>query len=183
MPDYEADTYSDFAIVQGDYQTMKNVRRYWVQEAQRLKSMKQLEFVLTGSNEGVLKVTIPARLLFAHNDSTMLNSAESVLRPLLRLAKGNNPSATAQVIVAAYSDNNGSEAYLTRLSGGRARQVHRWFARQGIGPMDIRSFGFANKVPRADNSSIAKRERNRRVSLYFIPSRKMLKAAKKGELN
>lgn len=182
MPDIEAEQYADYAVVQGDYQTLKNLRHYWSQEAQRLKSMRQLEFALTGGNEGVLKVTVPARLLFASNDTTLLNTSDGVLRPLLRLAKGTNPAATAQVIIAAYSDNNGSEAYLQRISGGRARAIHRWMARQGIGPTDLRSFGFGNKVPRTDNSSLAKRERNRRISFYFVPSKKMIRAAKKNGL-
>lgn len=50
MPEVEADTYGDFAQVNGDYQTMKAMRSYWVKEVQRLKSMKQLEFALTGNN-------------------------------------------------------------------------------------------------------------------------------------
>lgn len=181
MSDIEAEQYGDLAITHtDDYQTIKNIRRYWVQEAQRLKSMRQLEFQLTGSNETVLKVTIPARLLFAQNDSSMLQSADGVLRPLLRLVKGSESVAT--MIIAGYSDNNGKEAYLETLSGGRARQVHRWFARQGVGPSDIHSFGFGNRVPRNANASIAQREKNRRISLYFVPNKRMIKAAKKGTL-
>ena len=182
MSDVEAEQYGDLALTHtDDYQTIKNIRRYWVQEAQRLKSMRQLEFQLTGSNETVLKVTIPARLLFAQNDSTMLQSAEGILRPLLRLVKGNEAMAT--MIVAGFSDNNGSETYLENLSGSRARQVHRWFAKQGVGPNDIHSFGFGNRVPRNANASIAHREKNRRISLYFVPNKRMIKAAKKGTLS
>lgn len=180
LNELEADTYGDFAQVNGDYQTMKTIRSHWVKEVQRLKSMKQLEFSLTGNNEGVLKVTIPARVLFAQNDTIMLSSADSFLRPLLRIVKGNE--AVASVIIAGFSDNNGSEKYVNTLSGGRARQVHRWFARQGVGPSDIHSFGFGNRVPRNANETIAQREKNRRITLYFIPTKKALRWAKRGTL-
>lgn len=180
LSDVEAETFGDAAMVNGDYQAMKNVRRYWVQQAQQFKSMKQLEFAITGSNEGILKVTMPARLLFAQNDSTLLTSAEGVLRPLLRLVKGSD--AMASMIIAGYTDNNGSPEYLYMISGGRARQVHRWFARQGVGPADLRSFGLANRVPRNENANIAQREKNRRISIFFVPNKKMLRAARKGNL-
>lgn len=180
MSEIEADTYGDFAQVNGDYQTMKALRGYWVKEVQRLKSMKQLEFALTGNNEGVLKVTIPARLLFSQNDTIMLSTADQYLRPLLRIVRGND--AVATMIIAGFTDNNGSEKYLNTLSGGRSRQVHRWFARQGVGPSDIHSFGFGNRVPHNANETIAQREKNRRVTLYFVPTRKALRWAKNGKL-
>lgn len=180
LTDIEADAFGDYAVINGDYQTLKNVRRYWTQEAQRLKSIKGMEFALTGNSEAVFRVTIPARLLFVQNDSTLLASADGVLRPLLRLCKGSD--AVAKVIVTSYTDNNGSDKYLYAVSGSRARQVHRWFAKQGVGPSDVRSHGFGNKVPRTLNETIAQREKNRRVSIFFVPNRKMLKAAKNNKL-
>lgn len=176
----EQELYGDYAMVNGDYQTMKAVRQYWVQQAQRLRSIKQYEFALTGSNEGILKVTIPARVLFAQNDSTMLASADVYLRPLLRFVKSSEPVAT--LIVAGYSDNNGSERYLNMISGSRARQVYRWFARQGVGPTEMHCYGLANRVPRNLNATIQQREKNRRISIYLVPNRRMLRWAKKGQL-
>lgn len=180
MSDIEADVYADKVFVSGDYETMKNVRRFWQKEVQRLHSMRQIEFVLTGSNDAVLKVTIPARALFNQNDTTLVSSAEGLLRPFLRLVRGDD--AVASIVIASFTDNNGSESYLSKLSTGRSSALHRWFAKQGVGPADIRSFGFGNRVPRNQNANIRERERNRRVSLYFVPNKKMLKNAKKGEL-
>lgn len=181
MTEVEAETFGDYAIVStSDYQTVKNLRRYWSQEAQRLRQMRQLEFLMTGGNESILKVTIPARLLFAQNDSTMLQSADNILHPFVRLVAGKDALAT--LIVAGYTDNNGSDRYMRQMSGARSRQVHRWFARQGVGPSDIHSYGFANRVPRTENASIAQREKNRRISLFFVPNKKMIRAAKKGSL-
>lgn len=180
MSEVESEVYGAMAFVNGDYETMKAIRRFWVGEAQRLKSNRQLEFTLTGGNEAVLKVTIPARLLYAQGDTVFISSAESHLRPLLTLVKG--PTAVATMIVAGYSDNNGSDNYLQRLSTSRANAVHRWFAKQGVGPADIHSFGFGNKVPRNQNANIRERERNRRISIYLVPNKAMLRDAKRGKL-
>lgn len=181
MSDVEAEQFGDFAIVNtGDFKTTKAIRRYWAKEAQRLKHLKEVSCILTGSNDAVLKVTIPARVLFAHNDSTFNNTYENTLRPLINLVCGKDAMAT--LIVAAYTDNNGSERYLTALSGGRARKVHSWFITKGAGPNDVRSFGFGNRVPRNNNSNVKEREKNRRVSLFLIPNKRMIKMAKKDEL-
>lgn len=180
MPELESELYGEKAFVTGDYETMKAVRRFWQNEAQRLKTNRQLEFALTGGNEAILKVTIPARLLYAQSDTVFINTAENQLRPLLRLLKG--PDAVASVIVAAYTDNNGSDNYLNKLSTSRANVVHRWLAKQGVAPTDIYSYGFGNKVPRNQNANIRERERNRRVSLYLVPNKSMLRDAKKGKL-
>jgi len=180
MSEVESDQYGDFAHVTADYQTTKTIRSYWAQEVLRLKTVRQYEFALTGNNECVLRVTIPSRYLFTANDSTLLPNADASLRPLLRWIK--NPNDLANVIVAAHTDNNGSERYLQNLSGGRARAIHRWLANQGVGPANIRSFGFANKVSRNNNENIGQRERNRRVTIYFIPNKKMVKSAGKNKL-
>ena len=180
MPEIESDLYGEMTFVSGDYETMKTVRRYWQNEAQRLKSMRQLEFTLTGSNEAVLKVTIPARLLFAQGDTTFIANAESYLRPLLRIVKGGE--AVASLVVASYTDNNGSDNYLNKLSKSRAAVIHRWFAKQGVAPTEIHSFGWGNKVPRNQNKNIRERELNRRVSIYLVPNKFMLRQAKKGKL-
>lgn len=180
MSDIESETYGEQAFVSGDYETMKAVRRFWVNETQKLKSNRQLEFTLTGSNEALLKVTFPARLLFSQNDTTLVSSADNQLRPFLRLIKG--PEAVATVIVASFSDNNGSDNYLNKLSTSRAAAVHRWLAKQGVGPTFIHSFGFGNKVPRNQNANIRERERNRRISLYFVPNKALLRDAKKGKI-
>lgn len=180
MSDIESDLYAQNAYVTGDYETMKNIRHFWQQEAQRLRSMRQLEFSLTGSNDAVFKVTIPSRMLFNQSDTTLVTSAEGTLRPFLRLVRGDE--AVATLIIAAYTDNNGSDNYLQRLSTGRSSALHRWFAKQGVGPANLHSFGLANRVPKNNNTDIKERERNRRVSLYFVPNKKLLKNAKKGTI-
>lgn len=180
LSDAEEEMFGSYLHVMSDYESTRQIRRYWVQEAQRLRSQRNLDFRITGSGESVMKVTMPSRLLFAPNDSVLINSVDAQLRPLMRLVRGEN--AVAQLVVVCHTDNNGSEGYLQRLSTGRANVLHRWMAKQGVGPGDVRSFGMAGHCPRNKNNNIREREQNRRVCFYFVPNKNMLRQAKKGKL-
>lgn len=180
LSDVESSTFGEFAFINADYETMRNIRRYWVQQTKQMKPVKDVEYKLTGSNDGVLKITMPASMLFHPGDSTMLTKADSHLRPIVKLIAPNE--SLVKVIVACYSDNNGNDTYLKRLTRGRASQLHRWFARQGLGPGDLRSYGFANSVPLNKNHSLEERRANRRVSIFLIPGKRMIRLAKKDKL-
>ncbi len=182
IPDHEQSRYGEMAHVNGDYQTMKNIRRYWRQEVERLNSFgrDRLEFALVGGYEGILKVTIPSDEIFVACDTLMTPNTDGLLYPLIHFLRGSD--ALASVIVSCYSDNNGSEAYLDRLTASRAAVIGRWISRQGVDASRIRCYGWAGRSPLTDNSSMQKRERNRRVSLYLVPNKHMLKLAKRGRL-
>lgn len=180
LSDVENSTFGEFAFINADYETMRNIRRYWVQQTKQMKPVKDVDFKLTGSNDGVLKITMPASMLFQPGDSTMLTKADSYLRPIVKLIAPNE--SLVKVVLACYSDNNGNEAYLKSLTRGRASELHRWFARQGLGPGDLRSYGFANSVPLNKNSSMAERRANRRVCIFLIPGKRMIRLAKKDKL-
>lgn len=176
ISEYEQNLYGAKAYVTGDFETMRGVKRCWIQEAVRLKG-RNYEFALCGNSDGILKVTIPARLLFQQEDSLLTVQGDGILRPFLRLLRGE--SQMASVIVACHSDNNGSPQYLSAFTSARARCIQRWMEKQGVSKSDISSFGIGCNAPRTDNSNIAMRERNRRITLYFVPNKRMLKEAKK----
>lgn len=180
LSDVESATFGEYAFINADYETMRNIRRYWVQQTNQLKHNKDIDYKLTGSNDGVLKITMPASLLFHPGDSTMLNKADSYLRPLVKLIQPKE--SIVKVVIACYSDNNGNDAYLKKLTRGRASELHRWFARQGLGPGDLRSYGMANSVPLNKNNSMEERRANRRVSIFLIPGKRMIRLAKKDKL-
>lgn len=180
LSDVEQKLYGNHIAVTGDFETMKAVHRYWVQETLRLKAMRRFEFHTTGYQEGVLKVTIPTSLLFAQTDTLLSTQADGALRPFLHLLVGEN--AVANVVVSCHSDNNGSPAYLQRQTASRARAVQRWFLKQRVSPTGIVSFGVADRSPRTKNQTMEQRAKNRRITLYFVPTKKMLRNAKKGKL-
>jgi outer membrane protein OmpA-like peptidoglycan-associated protein len=182
MPEYEQELYGASAHVTADYETTRNIRRYWEQEMLRLKNTGRsgYEFALVGSNENVLRVTIPSDFIFVAGDSTLSPTSDVYLFPLVRLLRGEG--AVASVIVSCYSDNNGSERYLTRMTAGRAATIARWMQKQGVDPTQVHSYGLAQHSSRTDNSTMRKREQNRRVSLYLVPNKHLLKLAKKGKV-
>lgn len=179
LTEYEQNLFGKKVYVSGDYEAMKNIHRYWTQESIRLKG-KNYEFAQLGVNDGVLKVTIPSRLLFLQDDSVMTVQADGVLRPFLRLLRGDE--AVASVVIGCHSDNNGSDRYLKRITSGRASALAAWFRKQGVQQQMISEYGMGRNVSRTDNSSMAARERNRRVTLYLVPNKRMMKLAKKGKL-
>lgn len=176
---YEEDLYGRRIHVSGSFEAMRQIRQYWGKEYERLNNNK-CQMVLCGNGEGVLKVTIPSRLLFQANDSAMLTQADGMLRPFLRLLRGKD--ALASVLVACYSDNNGSDNYLKGFSLSRAEAVSQWLRRQGV-TAKVSTYGIGNHAPLNENSNIAEREQNRRVSLFLVPNKQMLRMAKKGTLN
>lgn len=179
MSEYEQNLYGASAHVNGDYETMKSIRAYWVKECNKLKS-RNCEFVLCGTSEAVLKVTIPARLLFVSGEATLSPQADAVLSPLLRFVS--HDDAVASCIVSCHSDNNGSERYLSDFTKQRAYAVSSWMLKQGVNPNNVQYFGLGNKIYKTNNDNVKNRELNRRVTIYFVPNKKMLKMAKKGQL-
>lgn len=179
MSEYEQNLYGESAYVNGDYDTMKNVRAFWVKECNKLKN-RNCEFVLCGNAEAVLKVTIPARVLFAQGEANLTSQADGILRPLLSFVNGKEACATC--IISCHSDNNGSDKYLTGVTQKRAESVYEWMKKQGVQETSLSYYGLANKVQRNNNENIKNRERNRRVTIYFVPNKNMLKLAKKGKL-
>lgn len=180
LSEVEQKLYGANIKVEGDFETMKAVHRYWVQETLRLKAMRRFDFHTTGYQESVLKVTIPSALLFSQTDTLLSSQADGALRPFLHLLVGDN--AVASLIVSCHSDNNGSAAYLQRHSAARARSVQRWFLKQRVPPTEIISYGVADRSPRTKNQTLEQRAQNRRITLYFVPNKKMLRNAKKGKL-
>ena len=180
MSAYEEELYGSKMHVNGSFSAMRQVRQYWSREYDRLKCYENYQMALCGDGEAVFKVTIPSRLLFEANDSTLLRQADGVLRPFLRLLRGKE--AKASVVVACSSDNNGSADYLDSFTCNRARAICRWMEKQGV-EAAMYGYGIGNHVPLTDNSNRAAREENRRVTLYLVPNRQMMKLAKKGRLN
>jgi len=180
LSEYEQNLYGSSAYVNGDYETMKTIRAYWQKETSKLKN-RNYEFVLCGNAEGVLKVTIPSRLLYQQGDTLLSVQADAILRPFLHLVRGDEALATC--IVSCHSDNNGSEKYLNNLTKSRASSIFRWMLKQGVPAPSLRYYGLGKRVHRVDNENIKNREMNRRVTIYFVPNKKMIKLAKKGKLS
>ncbi|MGR5235680.1 OmpA family protein [Vibrio alfacsensis] len=113
-------------------------------------------------------VVIPEHFstLFAHNSSTLLNSA--ALIPVVELMK-QQPHATITLI--GHTDSSGSEKYNLRKSKRRASAVANYLISQGIDQDRITTIGKGEAEPIADNHSAEGRGMNRRVEITIQSSR------------
>lgn len=179
MSDFELNCFGKKMHVNGSFDAMRQVRSYWTKEFGRLKGYDQYEMTLCGNGESVMKITLPVNALFAANDSVLAVQSIGLLRPLIRLIRDEK---NATLIVACYSDNNGSPHYLDRLTQRRAQAVCDWMQSQGVKSRQISGFGMGNHVPINQNLTMAERAANRRVSLYLVPTKSMMKKAKKKKL-
>ena len=179
---YEETLYGEKIFVNGDYRMMCDIRTYWSDMVVKKleSSARHYDFALTGNSDGVLRVSSPASVLFHACDTTLTGHADGYLYPFVKFLKESNSMAT--LIIACHTDNNGSPVYLERFSKSRASAIAAWFARQSVSRNQIACYGVADHAPLCDNESLKSREKNRRVTLYFVPNKNMLRLARKGRL-
>jgi len=179
LSDYEMERYGKELHVNGSFEAMQQIRSYWTKEFTRLKDYEQYDMTLCGNGESVLKITVPVNVLFFSNDSTLSVQSIGLLRPLLRLLRDEKK---ASLVVACYSDNNGSPRYLDGITQVRAQAICDWMNKEGVSSRVTSGFGMGNHVPLNQNLNMAERASNRRVTFYLVPSRQMMKLAKKKKL-
>lgn len=73
------------------------------------------------------------------------------------------------ITVAGHADSTGPEEYNMKLSQQRALSVSNYLAAQGVEPGRLRSVGFGETRPIADNSTESGRAANRRVEITIDP--------------
>jgi outer membrane protein OmpA-like peptidoglycan-associated protein len=83
--------------------------------------------------------------------------------------------------VYGHTDSTGSDAYNQTLSENRSRTVANYLAARGVSQARIRSQGFGETMPVADNASEEGRSKNRRVEIKIVPiSEEEARAARAG---
>lgn len=180
LNEYEESLYGKHLHVMGSYEAMQQVRSYWFNQFDRLKSYHLIEMTLCGNGESVLKVEMPSSLLFDPNEASLNIQSEGMLRPFLRLLRGKEAKAT--LLVACYSDNNGSELYLNEMTSERAQAICQWMTTQGVDKKAVKGYGVGNHVPLNGNANMQEREQNRRITLYLVPNKQMMKLARRNKL-
>lgn len=135
--------------------------------------------VETYRNKEVLLVTIPARYLFAPNETLLNDKASEFLSPLKRYLKLPD---TYRVVIVVHSDNTGSEAYRDLITEERADSIFEWFEEQGCDTSYLFPYAMGDEMPIFENDSQKNRDANRRLEVYLIPGNKMLEQAKKGRI-
>lgn len=135
--------------------------------------------VETFRNKEVLLVSIPAAKLFAPNDTSLRESASSLLAPIKRYLK--EPDMY-RVLMVMHTDNTGSEEYRETLTEERAAAVFNWFAGQNVDTTYLFPYAMSDDMPLVENNSMENRDKNRRLEIYLMPGKKCSNRPRRVEL-
>jgi OOP family OmpA-OmpF porin len=115
------------------------------------------------------KVTLAADVLFDFDKSVLKADGKSKLDDLAAKVKDINLEV---VIAIGHTDSIGSDAYNQKLSVRRAESVKAYLVSKGVEPNRIYTEGKGEKQPVASNKTKDGRQKNRRVEIEIIGTRK-----------
>jgi OOP family OmpA-OmpF porin len=115
------------------------------------------------------KVTLAADVLFDFDKSVLKPEGKNKLDDLAGKIRGINLEV---VIAIGHTDSIGSDAYNQKLSVRRAESVKAYLVSKGVEPNRIYTEGKGEKQPVATNKTRDGRQKNRRVEIEVIGTRK-----------
>jgi len=115
------------------------------------------------------KVTLAADVLFDFDKAVLKPDGKSKLDDLAAKVKGINLEV---VIAIGHSDSIGADAYNQKLSVRRAESVKAYLVSKGVEPNRIYTEGKGEKQPVASNKTKDGRQKNRRVEIEIIGTRR-----------
>ncbi|MGW8313018.1 MAG: OmpA family protein [Desulfuromonadales bacterium] len=117
-------------------------------------------------NADILAVTFKSDVLFDINSATLKPGAYQEIN---RVAQVLLQYPQTNIQIAGHTDSTGSEVYNQDLSERRATSVLNALINQGVAPARMRTIGFGESQPIADNATEAGRQLNRRVVITIAP--------------
>jgi len=115
------------------------------------------------------KVTLAADVLFDFDKSVLKPEGKNKLDDLASKVKAINLEV---VIAIGHTDSIGSDAYNQKLSVRRAESVKAYLVSKGVEPNRIYTEGKGEKQPVASNKTKEGRQKNRRVEIEVIGTKK-----------
>ena len=115
------------------------------------------------------KVTLAADVLFDFDKSVVKPAGKGKLDDLAAKVKAINLEV---VIAIGHTDSIGSDAYNQKLSVRRAESVKAYLVSKGVEPNRIYTEGKCEKQPVASNKTKDGRQKNRRVEIEVIGTKK-----------
>lgn len=104
-------------------------------------------------------------IYFDTDQATLQPESEKTLRQLLALVKENGGR---RLEIGGHTDSQGNDAYNLQLSEQRAAAVLNWLKQHDAPVNNLRSKGYGETMPVADNQSPAGRALNRRVEIKIV---------------
>ena len=148
------------------------------------KQIRELRESTAGTGVDVTATDNGQAILVNLPEGVTFDVASYSLRPefrdtLTRIAQSMNQYPNSLVDVYGHTDSTGSDAYNQTLSENRARTVANFLTTQGVSAARIRSQGYGETMPIADNATEDGRRRNRRVEIKIVPiSQEQVQAAR-----
>jgi outer membrane protein OmpA-like peptidoglycan-associated protein len=148
------------------------------------KQIKELKEQTAGSGVDVAATDDGKAILVNLPDGVTFDVASYTLKPQFRetldkIAASMNQYPDSLIDVYGHTDSTGSDAYNQTLSQNRARTVAEYLSLRGVSAARIRSQGFGETMPVADNATEEGRAKNRRVEIKIVPiSQEDVRAAK-----
>ena len=155
------------------------IREY--QQIQAKKLLSSGQNIETTRNGEVIIATVAANDLFLPNDTTLRPTAAKVLRPYMEYLK--EPDMY-RMLLLMHSDNTGSEAYTNHLTTVRVSAVFDWIKDNAVCSDYVIPYamGADDPLPNTPNNSVDNREKNRRLEIYLVPGKSMIRKSSRGQL-
>jgi outer membrane protein OmpA-like peptidoglycan-associated protein len=130
------------------------------------KSLLEAATDLSTAKQEERGVVVTLLDMFAPQKAQIMEERHQVLNGLVELAK---KYATYPVIVEGYTDSRGRQTDNLALSTSRAQAVVDYFVQKGkLAPARLKSAGYGESNPVADNSTADGRSKNRRIEVVFL---------------
>jgi outer membrane protein OmpA-like peptidoglycan-associated protein len=123
--------------------------------------LTRLQAEVTGTE---ITIRLPGSVLFDFDSATIRPDAERTLYEVSEVVKGYK---ARPVRVEGHTDSVASDEYNQKLSERRADAVRAWLAAHGAEKGRLTTRGHGETKPVADNTSVAGRQKNRRVEVII----------------
>ncbi|HOB13292.1 MAG TPA: OmpA family protein [Novosphingobium sp.] len=138
------------------------------------KQIKELKEQTSGSGVDVTETDNGSAILVNLPDGVTFDVGSATLKPAFRetldkVAQSLIDYPNSLVDVYGHTDSTGSDAFNQTLSENRAKTVMNYLISKGVPAARIRSQGFGETMPVADNATAEGRAKNRRVEIKIVP--------------
>jgi len=150
------------------------------------QQIKELKEQTAGSGVDVTPTDGGAAILVNLPEGVTFDVGSFALKPEFRatldqIAESLKQYPDSLIDVYGHTDSTGSDAFNQTLSENRARTVANYLITKGVSAARIRSQGFGETMPVADNATPEGRAKNRRVEIKIVPvSQQEVQAARSG---
>jgi len=151
------------------------------------KQIKELKETTAGSGVDISESDNGQSILVNLPEGVTFDVGSYTLKPQFRttldsIAQSMTQYPDSLIDVYGHTDSTGSDAFNQTLSENRASTVANYLATRGVSGSRVRSRGYGETMPVADNASEEGRRQNRRVEIKIVPiSQEQVRAAQQGQ--